>query len=64
MNIEAVKKNLNRSVIYKDIKDVYILTACIIRKNDNGFFYQAEIKDKNANSLIFCKLEDITEEQQ
>ncbi len=61
MDIQAVKKNLNRSIVYKGVKDVYILTACIIRKNENGFFYQAEIKDKNANSLIFCKLEDITE---
>ena len=61
MDIQAVKKNLNCGVTYKGVKDVYILTACIIRKNETGFFYQAEIKDKKANSITFCRLEDIAE---
>ena len=59
MDISEVKKNLNKNVIYKD-ETHYKLTACVIRKGKNGFFYQAELQDLKAkNSLLYSKLEDI-----
>ena len=58
MKIEEVKKNLNRAVRYKGI--VYKLLACTLRKDEKGFFYQAEILDtRHGKSVIICKLEDI-----
>lgn len=61
MNIEEVKRNINQKVLYplygKDTE--YILLACILRKNNAGFFYQAEIKDLKANSVLIVKIEDI-----
>ena len=45
MKIEDVKKNLNKAVTYKDNSNTYILTGCIIRKNDKVYYYQAEILD-------------------
>lgn len=62
MDLQQVKRNLNKMVVYKDIKGVYKLTACIIRKNkENEFYYQVELADtKNGNSLVYAKLTDIT----
>lgn len=58
MKIEEVKRNLNGMVRYKGI--VYKLTACTLRRNENGLFYQAEILDvKHGNSVIICKLDDV-----
>ena len=45
MDIEKVKKNLNKMVEYKGIADTYKLNACILRKNNEGFYYQAELLD-------------------
>ncbi len=60
MKIEEVKSNLNRMVKYKGISNVYELTACILRKGESGFFYQAELKDrKSGTSVLICKLEEI-----
>lgn len=60
MELQEIKRNLNRMVVYKGCKDVYRLTACIIRKNENGFFYQAELQDtKCNNSVSYGKLTDI-----
>lgn len=60
MNISQVKKNLGQKIVYKNKE--YILTACIIRANEYGFCYQAEIQDLTAaSSIIICKLEHITE---
>lgn len=61
MNISEVKRNLERKVLYNGAK--YILTGCIIRRGITGkFYYQAEIKDLNANSsLLYCRLEDLEE---
>lgn len=62
MEIQDVKRNLNKMVIYNGKADLYRLTACILRKNDKGYFYQAEILDtKHGSSVIVCRLEDITE---
>lgn len=61
MKLEDVKKNLNKIVKYKDVSDRYLLSACILRKNDKGYFYQAEILDTiHGSSLIICNLEDVT----
>lgn len=61
MNISEVKRNLERTVLYNRAE--YILTGCIIRRGITGkFYYQAEIKDLNANSaLLYCRLEDLEE---
>lgn len=65
MDIKQVKCNLNKTVLYLDINNIkpYILTGCIIRKNDNGFYYQAEIKDLKSNSLLICDLSRIKEKK-
>ena len=60
MKIEDVKKNLGKKVRYKDSAGSYILTACVLRKNASGYFYQAELLDvAHGNSVIICKLDDI-----
>lgn len=60
MQIEQVKRNINKMIVYKDKADIYKLTACILRKNKDGFFYQAELSDtKHGRSVIICKLEEV-----
>lgn len=60
MKLEEVKPNLNKKVKYKDSAGAYELTACILRKNGNGIYYQAELLDvRCGNSVIICKLEDV-----
>ena len=60
MKIEEVKKNLNKMVGYGGKTGIYKLTACILRKNEDGLFYQAELFDtKCGNSLVICKLDDV-----
>lgn len=63
MKIEEVKRNLNRTVNYTDrmhgIESDYILTGCILRRSESGFFYQAELQDMKANSVVICGLEDV-----
>ena len=60
MDIREVKCCLNQIVFYTDVDGIekpYKLTGCMIRKNDDGFFYQAELQDITANnSLIYCSL--------
>ena len=63
MKLEEVKKNLNKMVVYKGTKDIYKLTACVIRRGKKGFYYEAELYDtKCGHSLLYCGLDDITEE--
>ena len=65
MDIKQVKSNLNKMVVYKGIKGIYKLTACILRKGENGFFYQAELQDtKHGKSIIYCKLDDLEEQNE
>ena len=60
MKIEEVKRNLNKMVRYKDRADIYRLTACILRKGENGLFYQAELLDtKHGRSIVICKLDEV-----
>lgn len=60
MQVEEVKRNAGKLVEYNGIKGVYKLTACILRWNKEGFFYQAELLDtKHGNSVLIVKLEDV-----
>lgn len=53
-----ITSTLNQIVSYKNI--LYKFVSAIIKKNDKGeIFYLAEIKDLNANSVCFVKLEDV-----
>ena len=62
MELEQVKRNLNKMVVYKGIPNIYKLTACTLRKNEEGFFYQVELQDtKNKNSVIIGGMKDIDE---
>ena len=63
MEIKQIKSNLNKMVVYKGIKGIYKLTACILRKDESGYFYQTELQDtKHGKSVVICKPDDITEE--
>ena len=66
MDISEVKAALGKRVRYKNDRlfcDAdYILTGCIIRRSDRGFFYyQAEIQDlKRQNSVCIVPLDKLT----
>ena len=58
MEIKEIIPNLNRTVIYNDSE--YTLTGSTVRKDTQGrIFYQAELLDKNKNSVCIVKLEDV-----
>ena len=58
MKIEEVKRNLNKTVWFRNAE--YVLSACTIRLGENGYFYQAELRDiKNKSSIVIAKLEDL-----
>ena len=59
MEISQVKSKLNTVVSYNNT--AYILTGCTIRrdKKTNEIFYQAELADINARSVLIVKLGDI-----
>lgn len=49
-------------VNYKGNTDTYMLTACILRWDVNGKeWYQAELTDIKANSLVYDFLEKVGE---
>lgn len=59
MEVKEIIPNLNKMVWYKDSE--YKLTASIVRKDDAGnTFYQAELLDKNKNSVCITTLEDVS----
>lgn len=61
MDISQVKKNLGRMVVYNGTE--YLFSGCIIRPNEHGFYYQAELQDLKANSsVVICRLPDVKEE--
>ena len=65
MELADVKKNLNKRVRVKTVRNIdadYILTGCIIRRRENGqFFHQAEVQDlNNHRSVCIVRLEDVT----
>lgn len=59
MELSQVKPNLNTVVGYNGT--AYILTGCTIRKNKktNEIFYQAELADIKARSVLVARLGDI-----
>lgn len=60
MNISQVKKNLGQKVFYNKAK--YLFSACILRSNELGIYYQAELQDiKSNSSVIICRLSDVNE---
>ena len=60
MDIKRVKFNLGRQVSFDD--RVYTMTACIMRQGDNGFHFQAELKDSTAeSSLVIADLKKVEE---
>ena len=50
MDIKEVKYNLNRNVIYNGAQ--YRLTGCILRLNQDGFYYEVELIDLKAQSSL------------
>lgn len=58
MELHEVKKNLNKTVLYKD--KLYTLKACTLYKDKEGEKYSAVLLDKNKNSILSCKLKDVT----
>ena len=61
MTIERVKYKLNHKVFYKNIE--FIFSGCTIRYNDKKqkYFYQAELQDVKARSVVICSLDDVEE---
>ena len=58
MNVKEIIPNLNEPVVYDG--RTYTLTGSIIRKDSKGnLYYQAEILDKNKNSICIVRLEEI-----
>ena len=58
MEIKEIIPNLNNNVIYEGSE--YTLTGSTVRKNENGqIYYQAELLDKNKNSICIVKLEAV-----
>lgn len=65
MKLEHVKRNLNQVVQLVDRRtndiSIYRLVGCVLRKNDDGYYYGVELRDLKANSVMNAKLEDIQE---
>ena len=60
MDVRQVKYNIGRQVSFDG--RIYTMTACIMRQGDNGFHFQAELKDNTAeSSLIIADLKEVEE---
>lgn len=60
MDVRQVKYNIGRQVSFDGI--IYTMTACIMRQGDNGFHFQAELKDNTAeSSLVIADLKKVEE---
>ena len=58
MEIKEIIPSLNKVVIYDNTE--YLLVGSTIRKDKQGkIYYQAEILDKNKNSVCVVRLEDV-----
>jgi hypothetical protein len=58
MTEKDILPTLNQIVSYKNT--LYKLTGVMIKKNDKGeIYYVAEIKNLNANSICWVRLEDV-----
>ena len=49
MKIEEVKRNLNKTVWFRNAE--YVLSACTIRLGENGYFYQVLCLNKSAKEV-------------
>ena len=62
MDIKVAKRIIGDKVKHGD--HTYILTACILRKNDQGqYYYQAELHEMNANCVHIVALDNVQEVQ-
>ncbi|MHC1696433.1 MAG: hypothetical protein AB9835_14440 [Eubacteriales bacterium] len=62
MDIADVKRLLNTVVSWHDTS--YIFAGCILRLNEQGFFYTAELRDMRANhSLVVARLEEVKKQK-
>ena len=60
MDVRQVKYNIGRQVGFDG--KIYTMTACIMRQGDNGFHFQAELKDNTAeSSLVIADLKEVEE---
>jgi len=58
MDVRQVKYNIGRQVSFDG--RIYTMTACIMRQGDNGFHFQAELKDNTAeSSLVIADLKKV-----
>ena len=58
MRANEITATLNKIVSYKNI--LYKLVGVMIRKDKDGIiYYVAEIKDLNAKSICWVRLEDV-----
>lgn len=59
MDIADVKQSLyeGREVTYNGFQ--YIFKACILRYGNNGFYYQAELRDLNAKMVMIAPLDAV-----
>lgn len=63
MDIKRVKYSLNQKVTHNNAE--YLFKGCILRLNDEGFYYEAILRDLHArNSELICRLETIQEIQE
>ena len=66
MTEKEIKHCLNKRVVFRNdrlhINGVYILTGATIRRNDNGFYYQAEVTEMrdDGKTAYICSLDDIS----
>ena len=62
-----IKQTLGKKVrfvnerLYLDTE--YIFIGGVIRRNETGFFYQAELRDIKSNSIMVCDLNDVFMEE-
>lgn len=58
MDVRQVKYNIGRQVSFDG--RIYTMTACIMRQGDNGFHFQAELKDNTAeSSIVIADLKEV-----
>ncbi len=57
---EIMEKGFTVTHTHLGITADYRISACITRfSKENGWFYQLELKDLNANSITIASLEDV-----
>lgn len=64
MEIADVAKNMNKMVLYRHREELkrLKLTACILRKHNNQFYYTAELMDMNQNAVMIVQLKNVMED--